>query len=81
MSILALALSQKANRRNKDHLIVKYILENYGKFPTHNQLKKDPFFLYYQSDKEKPSKEPKSRLKKIKDFICTECLLYIRRTL
>lgn len=50
MSILAVALSQRAHRQHRNKETLKHILLNYKEPPTLNQIKKDPYFKPYKLD-------------------------------
>ncbi len=50
MSILAVALSQRAHRQHRNKETIKHILVNYKEPPTLDEVKKDPYFKSYKLD-------------------------------
>ena len=56
MSILAVALSQRAHRQHRNKETLKHILVNYKEPPTLDEVKKDPYFKPYKLDKQKCKK-------------------------
>ena len=53
MSILAVALSQRAHRQHRNKETLKHILVNYKEPPTLDEVKKDPYFKSYKLEQDK----------------------------
>ena len=70
MSILAVALSQRAHRQHRNKETLKHILLNYKEPPTLNQIKKDPYFKPYKLDPGGSKKHPEIILKIKYAFKC-----------